>query len=75
MTGAIGGYQVSATADRTDYFYTATSLTTYGSMPRVNISRPERPIAGSPVYLGVRGEYVTLLRSSTVDDVKTQDRG
>ena len=75
VTGAIGNYQVSATADRTDYFYTATSLTTYGSMPRVNISRAERPIAGSPVYLGVQGEYVTLLRSSSVDDVTTQDQG
>ncbi len=75
VTGAIGNYQVSATADRTDYFYTATSLTTYGSMPRVNISRSERPIAGSPVYLGVQGEYVTLLRSSSVDDVTTQDQG
>ena len=75
VTGAIGAYQISATADRTDYFYSATSLTTYGSMPRVNISRPERPIAGSPVYLGVSGEYVTLLRSSTIDDVKTQDQG
>ena len=29
----------------------------------------------SPVYVGVQGEYVTLLRSSTVDDVQTQDQG
>jgi LPS-assembly protein len=75
VTGAIGGYQVSATADRTDYFYTATSLTTYGSLPRVNISRAERPIGKSPVYVGMQGEYVTLVRSSTIDDVKTQDQG
>jgi len=75
VTGAIGAYQVSAIADRTDYFYTATSLTTYGSMPRVSIGRPERPIAKSPVYVGVQGEYVTLLRSSTIDDVQTQDQG
>jgi LPS-assembly protein len=75
VTGAIAGYQISATADRTDYFYTATSLTTYGSLPRVNISRPERPIAKSPVYLGVQGEYVTLLRSSVQDDVTVQDQG
>jgi LPS-assembly protein len=75
LTGSLAGYQLSATADRTDYFYTATSLTTYGSMPRVNISKPERPIAGSPVYVGVQGEYVTLLRSSTADDVKTNDQG
>ena len=75
VTGAIGGYQVSAIADRTDYFYSATSLTTYGSMPRVNFSRPERPIAKSPVYVGFQSEYVTLLRSSTVEDVQTQDQG
>ena len=75
VTGAIGAYQVSAIADRTDYFYTATSLTTYGSLPRVSVSRPERPIAKSPVYVGFQSEYVTLLRSSTVDDVQTQDQG
>ena len=65
-TGTLGGLQVSANADRNDYFDTATSLTTYGAMPRINISRPERPIAGSPVYFGVGGEYVTLLRSTQV---------
>src|SRR6185503_18150544 len=60
---------------RNDYFYTATSLTTYGALPRVSISRPERPIAGSSVYFGVGGEYVTLLRSSENNDVKSQDQG
>ena len=44
-------------------------------MPRVNISRPERPIAGSPVYFGVGGEYVTLLRSTENDGVKAHDQG
>lgn len=75
VSGTLGAYQVSATADRNDYFYTETSLSTYGAMPRVNISRPERPIGKSPMYFGVNGEYVTLLRSSTKDDVKTLDQG
>jgi hypothetical protein len=75
LTGTVGQMQISATADRNDYFYTATSLSTYGSLPRINISRPERPIAGAPVYFGLNGEYVTLLRSSTQNDVKTQDQG
>jgi LPS-assembly protein len=74
-TGTLAGYQISASVDRNDYFYTATQLTTYGTMPRVNVSRPERPIAGSPVYFGVAGEYVSLLRSSEKDQVKTEDRG
>jgi LPS-assembly protein len=75
VTGTLGQYQISATADRTDYFYTATSLSTYGSMPRISVSRPERPIARAPVYFGVNGEYVTLVRSSTNNDVKTRDQG
>ena len=74
-SGSIAGYQVSVTADRNDYFYTATDLTTMGSMPRVSISRPEKPIAGSPVYFGVNGEYVTLLRSSQQNDETTTDQG
>jgi LPS-assembly protein len=75
LSGTAGGLQIAATADRNDFFNTATSLTTYGAMPRVNISRPERPIAGSPVYFGVGGEYVTLLRSTENDGVKVQDQG
>ena len=75
VTGTLGLYQISATADRTDYFFTETDLSTYGSLPRINISRPERPIAGTPIYFGVSGEYVTLLRSTTQNDVKTQDQG
>ena len=76
VTGAIGGYQVSATADRTDYFYTATSLTTYGSMPRVNVSRPERPIGESPVYFGVQRRIRHAApQLESQDDVKTQDQG
>ena len=73
--GAIGQYQISATADRNDYFYTATSLSTYGSLPRINVTRPERPIGNTRMYFGLNSEYVTLLRSSTQNDVKTQDQG
>jgi LPS-assembly protein len=75
VSGALGPYLVSATADRNDVFYTATSLVTHGSLPRVNVSRPERPIGRSRVYFGLNGEYVTLLRSTTEADVRTQDQG
>ena len=60
VSGSLGPYQISAMADRNDYFYSATSLSTYGSMPRINVSRPERPIAKAPIYFGVNGDYVTL---------------
>jgi LPS-assembly protein len=75
LTGTLGQYQIGATADRTDYFYTATSLTTYGNMPKINISRAERPIGRTPIYFGLSGEYATLLRSSTNNDIKTLDQG
>jgi LPS-assembly protein len=75
VSGTVGDLQISATADRTDYFQTATDVRTWGTLPRVSISRPERPIAGAPVYFGVSGEYVTLVRSTTQDDVRTQDQG
>lgn len=74
-TGTLGQFVISAAVDRNDIFYDATSLVTTGSLPRVNISRPERPIAGKPIYFGVNGEYVSLLRSTTRNDVKSQDQG
>ena len=64
-TGTLGGSIRSApTSTATTTSIPPTALTTLRRMPRVNISRPERPIGGSPVYFGVGGEYVTLLRSS-----------
>jgi LPS-assembly protein len=75
VNGTAAGLQIAATADRNDFFNTATSLTSYGALPRVNVSRPERPIAGSPIYFGVGGEYVTLLRSTENDGVKANDQG
>jgi LPS-assembly protein len=75
VTGSLGQYLISAAADRNDLFYDTTSHVTYGSLPRVTISRPERPIARAPLYFGVNGEYVTLVRSTTRDDIRIQDQG
>jgi LPS-assembly protein len=74
LSGTLGQVQVSATADRTDFFSTATTLTTYGSMPRVSVSRSERPVGRTPIYVGISGEYVTLLRSTTINEVKDPQR-
>jgi LPS-assembly protein len=74
-TGSLGQYLIAAAADRSDFFYSATSHITNGSLPRVNISRPERPIGRARVYFGVNGEYVTILRSTTQNDVTTSDQG
>jgi LPS-assembly protein len=75
VTGNWGSYIFSATTDRSDVFYGETDYQTSGSLPRVHVSRSERPIAGTPLYFGVNGEYVSLVRSLTRSDVKEQDQG
>lgn len=75
LTGNWAEYVVSARAEQRDYFDSANTLTRTGSLPRVSVSRGERPIAGLPVYFGASGEYVTLVRSTTRDDVKLTDQG
>ena len=75
LSGNWKEYSLSATADRSDYFGGATSFQTTGSLPRVSFSRGERPIAGAPLYFGVNSEFATLVRSTTTDDVKTNDQG
>jgi lipopolysaccharide assembly outer membrane protein LptD (OstA) len=75
VSGAWGPYVLNVTADRNDTFFGADSLVTYGSLPRVTVNRGERPIAGTPLYFGVGGEYVTLLRSTKRDDVTIRDQG
>jgi hypothetical protein len=79
MNGNVSGnwsaYSLSATTERSDYFGSATSYQTQGSLPRVSFSRAERPIAGAPIYFGVNSEYVTILRSTTNNSVKSADQG
>jgi len=75
VSGTWGAYSVSFTADKNDYFSDQTSFQTGGSLPRVSVTRTESAIKGLPLYFGVNGEYVTLVRSVTKNDVKTNDQG
>jgi LPS-assembly protein len=74
VTGNWGSYILSATTDRNDTFYDEDFVTS-GNLPRVHLARSERPIAGTPLYFGVSGEYVTLLRNVTRSGRKDQDQG
>ncbi|CAN5679718.1 hypothetical protein BH24ACI5_BH24ACI5_00400 [soil metagenome] len=75
VTGAWQEYTVSARAEQRDYFDTAETLTRTGSLPRVNVSRGERPIAGLPLYFGASGEYVNIIRSTLRDDLELTNQG
>jgi hypothetical protein len=75
LSGSWNAYSVSVTADQNDYFSNATSFQTSGSLPRVSFTRSETPIRKLPIYFGVNGEYVTLVRNITREEVKTSDQG
>jgi LPS-assembly protein len=75
LSGGWGPYNLSVTAERTDLFTGETQFTTSGTLPRVSFNRSERPIKGSPLYFGVGSDVVSILRSSTRDDVKIVDQG
>jgi LPS-assembly protein len=65
LSGTWGAYSLSSSADRTEVFYSTTSSTASGNMPRVSLSRAERPIPFTPAYLAVSGEFVGIERKST----------
>jgi len=75
LSGSWHSYSIGVTTDRNDYFSNETSFTTTGSLPRITILRGEQPIGKTKMYFGVAGEYVTLLRSTTNNDVKVSDQG
>jgi len=78
VTGSWGSYLLAASVDHNEVFYSNTSSTTVGAMPRLGFSRSERPIGGSPLYFSVSSEYAALLRKSvdqTTEPAKTTDNG
>jgi len=64
VSGTWGAYSVTASADRSEFFFNTTDSTVSGSMPRLTVSRGEKPFKGLPVYFGVTGEYASLLRET-----------
>jgi LPS-assembly protein len=75
VSGNWNAWALGATLERNDIFNSDDRFATSGSLPRVSIGRGERAIAGLPLYFGVNGEYVTILRSTTEQDIKTRDQG
>ncbi len=75
LSGSVAGplreYNITATADRSEYFYGTTSSSVRGGAPRLLINRNERPLFGSFAYFSVNGEYNRLIveRKSETDVV------
>jgi hypothetical protein len=65
---------MNATIDHSEYFSSTTDSYLAGSLPRVSLTRNERPIGDSPVYFSAAGEFVKTLNTSkvsTTDDAGT----
>jgi LPS-assembly protein len=61
LTGNWREYSVVGSFDRNQYFYGTDSSTVRGGAPRIVVTRGERPLFGSPVYLRVNGDYNRLV--------------
>jgi LPS-assembly protein len=68
-------YVFNATLEQRDIFDGIDRLSRDGTLPRITMSRGERPIGKSPLYFGVTGEYVTFVRKALDDDVTLFDQG
>ena len=75
LSGSWAEYVLNATIEQRDIFDSRNVLTRDGSLPRVSVSRGERPIGKSPFYFGATGEYATFVRKTIVDDTPRVDQG
>jgi len=64
VSGTWKAYSVSGSVDNNQFFFNNTQSTTSGAMPRINFSQGEKPIKGTPIYVGVGAEYVSMVRKT-----------
>ena len=64
VVGAWGSYSLNGTFDHNEYFYGTTSSAVSGSLPRLSLTRNERPIPGTPLYFSAAGEFAHILREN-----------
>ena len=60
VSGTTKGIRVTGTFDRNEYFAENSTSSLRGTLPRVNVSRPDRLIPGLPVYASVNSEFVRI---------------
>ena len=66
VIGSWGANTLSSTLERDETFTNATDSIVSGTLPRVNYTRSEQKLPDLPIYVGLTGEYVTLIRTSSV---------
>jgi LPS-assembly protein len=74
LVGAWGKYTMNATFNHSEYFSSLTDSYLAGSLPRVSLTRNERPLGDSPVYFSAAGEFVKTLNTSKVTDTTSGEQ-
>jgi LPS-assembly protein len=74
VTGVWGTYSLNGTFNRTETFFNQTSSTVLGQSPRIVVTRNERPVPNTPLYVSVGGDYARIL-SIGRDPEREIDRG
>ncbi len=74
VSASYGGYLLTGTLQRDEVFFNETSSSVNGSLPRIGVSRSEKPIGSLPVYFQVTGEYGALAREDRTAE-RIVDRG
>jgi LPS-assembly protein len=62
VTASHAGYLLTGSVQRDEIFQNETSSNVYGSLPRIAVSRAEKPLGGLPVYFQVSGDYASVVR-------------
>ena len=62
VTANWGSYLISGTVQRDEVFYDTAGSNVIGSLPRISVSRAEKPLGRVPAYFQLTGEYGSLIR-------------
>jgi len=74
LVGGWGKYSMNATFNRSEYFTNLNTSTVGGTLPRVSLTRNERPILKTPAYFSVSTEYAQILNERNDTRVPEPER-
>ena len=71
LTGNLGRYRLTASADQRDIFYGVDRGQRTGRAPSFAVAASEKPIGGTKIYVGAAGEAAYLVRQDDIADPAT----
>src|SRR5439155_18605240 len=75
VIGAWSSYTFNGTFDHNEYFSDSQHSSVVGNWPRLSLTRNDRPLLGTWLYLSASGELASLIREDRRDGKTTRDSG